>query len=1096
MNISESLRTFIGVVSSQPLLARLFFASLEFAVLCLVVAVALRLWRTKSPRLASVLWLLVLAKPVATLAIGTSLPIVEFEALPVAGVVLPEPVSVVQMSRGFLPRDNEPQKLHRIGSQFGRPGSPAFDRGDQTVGVASDLPAGDAAVMAAAEGAADVPAATPDHPLPGIMSGFLISMLWMAGSAIVLLLGVIDRWRLRRLVAKAHEPGAALSSRYASIASNYKSRRRPRLFETDDLESPALIGTIVPVILIPAWLARDPNPAKVDWALRHELMHWRLCDPIAGLVRQLAQVLFYFHPVAWWAGRKWEEATELACDRAIVTSFEDSRDYAEQLYGMLVQIRDRRRMPVSSGLFATRTQIGRRIAALLNGAHATPARLSALAVACVLVLSAVTLSIGGAFADKPNRPIETGVVTAQSSTDQPPVVDPVASTANPGATGLPSGSAACTTSNPAAANPKANAAVAIRGQVLDPEGKPLAGAKVWALSYIRSGVYIIDTISKVDETTTNRVGEFELTLPNEPQQIPARSEHFVSRSYVVIASADGYALDWAKTKRQPSNSLSLQLTKAPLPIEGRVLNLEGGPVAGVRIRVLEVATAKSSLDEWIERVRAFRPTKNGGRVADLMGQREDRQVRTFPVNKLLETGPSQPISEAVTGMDGRFRLQGLGADRQVRLLLEGDTIVKTLVCVVTRPMAPLPNAGRENPRFAGLCYGSTFDFAAQPTQIVTGVVRDADSGHPLPGVKVVVHTFPGSDQSVDGFLSVTSDREGRYRLVGIPKSTGGARPTKLRVLPSESQAYFRSIIEVPGSVNLEPVTCDVVLTRTAVVHGRITDKATGQPVPSQVLYVPFIENPHARNHPNFNGRSTGFRHDERYHTADDGTYRIPAIPGRGVVLAIGLEKDRYRLGVGADEIGWTAPKSPPGPKVVYEFPSPELTNAVRPVEIDGREADPVCDIELVPLTEQTIVLKDPEGKPISEVIGVGSNSRGGGYGRYPLATPRGEADGKFVLYGLDAGQKRLALLLQKERRLGAAVVVEGGKTTEIRLQPCATISGRVVDTQGRPITGSYLLVKIPVTELPGSGNATDGRRPLRNLVAGYRRYETRRPISN
>ena len=31
MNASESLRTFVGVVSSHPLLARLFFASLEMA---------------------------------------------------------------------------------------------------------------------------------------------------------------------------------------------------------------------------------------------------------------------------------------------------------------------------------------------------------------------------------------------------------------------------------------------------------------------------------------------------------------------------------------------------------------------------------------------------------------------------------------------------------------------------------------------------------------------------------------------------------------------------------------------------------------------------------------------------------------------------------------------------------------------------------------------------------------------------------------------------------------------------------------------------------------------------------------------------------
>ena len=60
-----------------------------------------------------------------------------------------------------------------------------------------------------------------------------------------------------------------------------------------------LIGTIAPVILIPTWLARDPNRAKLDWALRHELMHWKLFDPIAGLVRELAQILFYGTPILY-----------------------------------------------------------------------------------------------------------------------------------------------------------------------------------------------------------------------------------------------------------------------------------------------------------------------------------------------------------------------------------------------------------------------------------------------------------------------------------------------------------------------------------------------------------------------------------------------------------------------------------------------------------------------------------------------------------------------------------------------------------------------------------------------------------------------------
>jgi beta-lactamase regulating signal transducer with metallopeptidase domain len=143
------------------------------------------------------------------------------------------------------------------------------------------------------------------------------------------LIAVIDWIRLQRLVKTAHAPPADVLSRYASLAGSYDIKRLPLLRVTEELESPALAGVLSPVILLPSWLVREPDPVKLDWSLRHELMHWKLLDPLANVVRELAQVLFYFHPVAWWVGKKWDEAVELACDRAIVTNEADSNDYAE-----------------------------------------------------------------------------------------------------------------------------------------------------------------------------------------------------------------------------------------------------------------------------------------------------------------------------------------------------------------------------------------------------------------------------------------------------------------------------------------------------------------------------------------------------------------------------------------------------------------------------------------------------------------------------------------------------------------------------------------------------------------------------------------------
>jgi hypothetical protein len=111
-------------------------------------------------------------------------------------------------------------------------------------------------------------------------------------------------------------------------------------------------------------------------------------------VRQLFQTVFFFHPVAWWVGRRWEEAAELACDRALVSSEEEAASYAERLYEMLARARGRKRMAVAGGLFATRTQIGRRIAALLYRPVSGPSRLGFASAAAVGLLALLSLTVG------------------------------------------------------------------------------------------------------------------------------------------------------------------------------------------------------------------------------------------------------------------------------------------------------------------------------------------------------------------------------------------------------------------------------------------------------------------------------------------------------------------------------------------------------------------------------------------------------------------------------------------------------------------------------------------------------------------------------
>ena len=80
MSPENVLTTLRWLFTENLLLQRLFFASVELAGLALVVVLTMRLARIRSPRLISLLWLVVLIKPIASLAVGSPLPIVLLEA--------------------------------------------------------------------------------------------------------------------------------------------------------------------------------------------------------------------------------------------------------------------------------------------------------------------------------------------------------------------------------------------------------------------------------------------------------------------------------------------------------------------------------------------------------------------------------------------------------------------------------------------------------------------------------------------------------------------------------------------------------------------------------------------------------------------------------------------------------------------------------------------------------------------------------------------------------------------------------------------------------------------------------------------------------
>ena len=79
MNSLDIPSLLAALADTHPLLVRLALASVELIALIAVTATMVRLLRIRSPRVVYWLWLVVLVKPVFSLAVGSPLPVVLFE---------------------------------------------------------------------------------------------------------------------------------------------------------------------------------------------------------------------------------------------------------------------------------------------------------------------------------------------------------------------------------------------------------------------------------------------------------------------------------------------------------------------------------------------------------------------------------------------------------------------------------------------------------------------------------------------------------------------------------------------------------------------------------------------------------------------------------------------------------------------------------------------------------------------------------------------------------------------------------------------------------------------------------------------------------
>ncbi len=188
----------------------------------------------------------------------------------------------------------------------------------------------------------------------------------------------------------------------------------------------------------------------------------------------------------------------------------------------------------------------------------------------------------------------------------------------------------------------------VRGRVLDPDGKPVAGAEIFVRHNTEFGWSAVDQEPEGQKrrvTVTDADGRFRLDLDKASSDWPYGDEP-AWHGAKIAAVAPGLAVAWVDAgSLLKGDEATLSLVRDDVPIRGRVVDPQGRPIAGATVRLCQVGATKAGVD--LDAMLASGELSNDQTVAWY----GDYHGKTWPGGRNTWT----------TDADGRFEVRGASA---------------------------------------------------------------------------------------------------------------------------------------------------------------------------------------------------------------------------------------------------------------------------------------------------------------------------------------------------------------------------------------------------------------------------------------------------
>jgi hypothetical protein len=474
--------------------------------------------------------------------------------------------------------------------------------------------------------------------------------------------------------------------------------------------------------------------------------------------------------------------------------------------------------------------------------------------------------------------------------------------------------------------------------------------------------------------------------------------------------------------------------------------------------------------------------KPNGRLDGFLAAWErDWQSAQRRTPKQLEA-PLDAMASATTDRDGRFRIPGVGTERVAVLQIRGTGIAQAFLYVITRPgfdptalskaararMVAEQRTGAESPSL----YGPRFEHVVAPARIIEGTVREAGSRKPVGGFTI------SASAGYNNPVNAVSDKQGHYRLVGLPKM----KQYLFNAEPPENSSWLRTGARLADTEGLQPLTVDFTVARGIVVIGRVIDRATGKGEQSGLRFAPLPDNQY------FGKPGYDSYHYERLSTTTDveGRFRIVVLPGPGVLMAQAWAGAKTNGGQAINPYTQAKLDAEDGKHIpvtntddgdhYFTAAGNSLeflngTNVVKRLNLAPDAGAVMCDLFVERGRSLTVKVRDAEGKPLTGAAVAGVSATGS-----ILPSLR---EVSCTVFALDPKKPRRMIFLHSERKLAATLSVRGDEkeAPTARLEPTGTVTGRLLDSDDQPLAGVEIGLSFDDGDAREMYRRLDGERP-------------------